>query len=1051
MGTLFEMPAPEARSAADRLNPEQRRAVEHGEGPLVVIAGAGTGKTLVIVERVRRLLESHPELFAGEILALTYTHKAAGEMAARVRKALGERGKGLVATTFHTFCRDVLKQSRPSVRMIDDVEHWILLRRNLGRLGLVHYRRRVEPGQFLNDFTKFFSRCQDELVSAEDYLRYMEKQVARAGKDVGADAREELEKQLEVARAYTESEGLLREKDLLTFGGSLMETVRLLERDEAALRALRMRYRFILVDEFQDTNVAQIRLLGLVAGDARNLFVVGDDDQAIYRFRGASFGSFRMFEREFLPRTSEAYRARETRVLLTRNYRSTKKILRLADTVIRNNGETNRMFPDKQLVTQNPEGDPIRIAGLASEEAEAEWIAAQMEQEHARGRPWSAFAVLYRVHRHREALVPALERRGIPFVIRRLSVFTNPIVRDLVAGLRWIDRPHDNVALARLLAIPQWDFTPEDLVRTAHRAGKNPRKSLWTALGAPPESKDAPEVAEDARRETDDREKGKRSQRLPESVPQLIGLHARLREFARREAVTAVFDELTMALGILPLSDESDRRAFSAFRNFIEKWHLANVPEADAAEKLEDESASRTEGRKRQGLREFLEYFRYFQQAGGSVTLDEEHRGDEAMRAETPPGDAVQLMTVHTAKGLEFEQVFVMRLNRGSFPLYNRRPFFEFPDALMKDELPSGDYHVLEERRLFYVALTRAKRRLTLTTLVRDSSKPSPFLEDIEQEMAHLAKDVMRLNPAPPSGLFASTEAQGSSAAGATGDLFATLDRQGYQSSEITDWAATFQPPLGLPLELSAESIEGYRNCPQKFLFGNRWQVREQPSAALTFGSVIHSTVQHAVAEMKERGLPTLERMLALFDEEWRKRKGAGFEDGYQEETYREEGRAQLRKLHARLSVAAPAMRDQEKAFTLPMNNDIVLNGRIDQVNALPGGSFEIIDYKTGRARDARELRRNVQISLYALAARDALDLGVPPVTFHYLENDSLVTLQRDRKDLLEAEAIVQEVAGGVRAGAFPPKAGFLCRFCDYRLICPAHERTSAAADEPNE
>src|SRR5262249_6940067 len=161
-------------------------------------------------------------------------------------------------------------------------------------------------------------------------------------------------------------------------------------------------------------------------------------------------------------------------------------------------------------------------------------------------------------HRHREALVPALERRGIPFVIRRLSVFTNPIVRDLVAGLRWIDRPHDNVALARLLAIPRWEFTPEDLVRTAHRAGKNPRKSVWSALGAPAE----PDDAEDARREADEQEKGKRSQRLPASVPQTIALHARLREFARREAVTAVFDELSMALGILPLLDESDRRAF---------------------------------------------------------------------------------------------------------------------------------------------------------------------------------------------------------------------------------------------------------------------------------------------------------------------------------------------------------------------------------------------------------------------------------------------------------------------------------------------------------
>jgi DNA helicase-2/ATP-dependent DNA helicase PcrA len=1020
MGTLFEMPSPgaEARGSDDRLNPEQRRAVDHGDGPLVVIAGAGTGKTLVIVERVRRLLETHPELFAGEILALTYTHKAAGEMASRVRRALGDRGKGLVATTFHAFCRDVLQQAHPGLRQIEDVEHWILLRRNLARLGLVHYRRRYDPGQFLTDFTKFFSRCQDELVSAEEYLHHVEKQAARAGPSPGADTREELEKQFEVARAYVESERLLREKNLLTFGGSLMETVRLLERDAAALRRLRTRYRFVLVDEFQDTNVAQIRLLGLVAGDARNLFVVGDDDQAIYRFRGASFGSFRIFEREFLPPAMGPQRAQESGVLLTRNYRSTKKILRLADAVIRNNGDANRMFPEKQLTTLNPEGEPIRIAGLRDEEAEAEWIAAQLEEEHARGRPWSAFAILYRVHRHREAVVPALERHGIPFVIRRLSVFTNPVVRDMIAGLRWVERPGDNVACARLLAIPRWGLAPEDLVRAAQRAAKHPRKSLWDALGGPEEPGDAPQKANVRQRDV----------ALP-SLAELFALHERLRALARREAALTVFDELAPSLGMLPLAEESDRRAFSAFRNFIERWHLANPHEC---------------------LREFLEYLRYFQQAGGTITLDEEHRGDELKQAQTSRDDSVQLMTVHSAKGLEFEHVFVIRMNRGSFPLYNRRPILEFPDALMKEELPTGDHHVLEERRLFYVGLTRARRRLTLTTLVRESSKPSPFLEDIEQEMARLARDVVRLSPAAPAAQAPGLAQESAATAAGTGDLFALLDTGGYQASRIGDWANAYRPPVARPLELSAESIDSYQRCPQKFLFGNRWQVRESPRAAVTFGSVMHSTIQHAVTEMRDRGLPDLDHLMALFDEEWGKRKGAGFEDAYQEETYREEGREQLRKLHDRLAAAPPVVREQELSFTLPLANDVVLNGRMDQINTLPGGSVEIVDYKTGTPHDEKFLKRNVQMTLYALAAREALDLGLPLVAFHYLEDDRVVAMQRDRKDLIEGEAIVQEIAGSIRAGHFPAKPGYNCRFCDYRLICPAHERNTAAA-EPTE
>ena len=1019
MGTLFEMPSAEPEPLAGAtLNPEQQRAVEHGEGPLIVIAGAGTGKTRVIVERIRRLLETRSDLNAGEILALTYTRKAAGEMAWRVRKSLGERAKGLVATTFHAFCKEVLEAATPGLRQIDEVEHWILLRRNLARLGLVHYRRRYDPGQFLNDFTKFFSRCQDELVTAEEYRRHVERQAALLSTGADEDARKAVEEQFELARAYTESERLLREKNLLTFGGSLVETVRLVERDPAKRDELRARFRFVLVDEFQDTNVAQIRLLGLLAGDARNLFVVGDDDQAIYRFRGASFGSFRMFEREFVPASGGAPSSGGSRMLLTRNYRSTKRILRLADAVIRNNGDANRMFPDKQLTTHNAEGDAIRIAGLPSEAAEAEWIAAQIEMEHTRGRPWSAFAVLYRAHGHREEVVAALERRGIPFVIRRLSVFTNPVVRDLVAGLRWVGRPGDNVAFARVLAIPRWDLSPEDLVRLAQRAVKHPRKSLWGALGA--------EETEDSAAPSAGAQPG-----VATPLSALAALHTRLSQMARREPVPAVFDELVATFAMLPLTADADRRAFAAFRKFIEDWQAAHPAEK---------------------LRDFLEYFRYFQQAGGNVTLDEEHRGEESTDTAAEAGDAVQLMTAHGAKGLEFDHVFVIRLCRGKFPVPNRRPIFEFPDALMKDELPRGDHHILEERRLFYVALTRARKRLTLTTIARERTKPSPFLEDIEQEMGRLGKDVERL--APKVDLSKQTGAAsgpGTKPAKSPGDLFPGAAPGEYETSRIGRWAAAYRPPLAVPLELSPESIETYRGCPLKFLFGHRWHVREQPGAPVTFGSVMHTTIQHAVAEMRQGRTPGIDRLLALFDEEWRKRRGAGFEDDYQESTYREEGREQLRKFHARLAAAPPTVREQEKMFSLPLANDIVLTGRIDQINSLGGGAVEIVDYKTGTPHDEKYVKKNSQLTYYALAARDALDLGLPAVSFHYLENDTVVSSRREPKDLAEAETIAQEVAAGIRAGQFPARPGWNCRFCDYQLICPAFERGSEASGEAPE
>jgi DNA helicase-2/ATP-dependent DNA helicase PcrA len=998
------------------LNPDQRRAVEHGEGPMVVIAGAGTGKTRVIVERIRHLLETRADLAAGEILALTYTRKAAGEMAWRVHRSLGERSKGLVATTFHAFCHERLQENNPGLRLIDEIEHWILLRQNLARFKLAHFRRLYDPGQFLNDFTKFFSRCQDELVTAEEYLRYAQQQAARLAAGADEQAQEDAEKQLELARAYRESERLLQEHNLLTFGASLMQTVRRLAADAAALEILQRRYRFILVDEFQDTNVAQIRLLGLLAGAPCNLFVVGDDDQAIYRFRGASFGSFRIFERNFLPPAGAAS-ANHSRLLLAQNYRSTRKILRVADAVIRNNGAANRMFPDKRLTTENPEGERIRIAGLPSEEAEAEWVAAQMEEEHARGKSWEKFAVLYRTHQHREHLVAALDRRGVPFVIRNLSVLGHPIVRDLLAALAWVDWPGDNVACARVLAIPRWKFTAEDLVRLGQHAAKQPRKSLWEALA----------------------EQNALGKPAAPAAAELQRLHETLGKLSRGQPALAVFDPLAAALGMLPLESAVDRRAFAAFRAFLQEWQAAHP-----------------NGR----LREFLEYFHYFQQAGGSITLDEKHSEGEITEAGAGAQDAVQLMTVHAAKGLEFDHVFVLRLCRNSFPVRNRRPVFEFPDTLMKEELPQGDHHVLEERRLFYVALTRARKRLMLTTIVRDRTKPSPFLEDIEQEMARLAKDVERITPAAPAvtrqkiagkmpcaprqaqnGPALRQENPGTPAAAGTAGLFPDPQRAAYQASRIGAWAAEYRPPVGRPLELSDDAIELYRSCPQKFLFERSWHLRGRPNAALTFGSLMHAIVKWFVKEASAGRTPPLEELLTRYQREW---KSAGFEDDYQEESYRDEGREQLRRFHARVSAAPPSLQDQEKPFSLPLANDVLLTGRMDQIHSLPGGACEVVDYKTGTPRDEKHAKKSLQLSYYALAARDALDLGKPRMAFHYLKNDSLVFSPRDEKDIAEAEAILQEVAAGVRAAHFPATPGFTCRFCDYRLICPAHQRGQA-------
>src|SRR5215467_5681703 len=237
MSTLFDLGKPEQESGL-KPNPAQHRAITHRDGPLLVIAGAGTGKTRVITERIRHLLETDQTLLGENILGLTFTKKAAGEMQARVVKAVGERGKDVVLSTFHAFCETLLKEVDPNRVALEQVDHWILLRRNLARLKLDKFRRLAEPGQFLADFVKFFSRCQDELVSCDDYQRYvdglaaeLETQRTDLDPETFAERQETIAREQEIARAYRASEGLLREKKCSSFGTLITGAVELLERD----------------------------------------------------------------------------------------------------------------------------------------------------------------------------------------------------------------------------------------------------------------------------------------------------------------------------------------------------------------------------------------------------------------------------------------------------------------------------------------------------------------------------------------------------------------------------------------------------------------------------------------------------------------------------------------------------------------------------------------------------------------------------------------------------------------------------------------------------
>jgi DNA helicase-2/ATP-dependent DNA helicase PcrA len=984
MATLFDLNPP-AESGL-QLNDAQRRAITHGEGPLLVIAGAGTGKTRVITERIRHLLQSDDSLSGENILGLTFTNKAAGEMKARVVRSTGERGKAVTLATFHAFCESLLKEASPERLMIDKVDHWILLRRNLERLKLDKYRRLADPGQFLNDFVEFFSRCQDELVSSEDYQRYadalaaqLENERAALDEDTLKERTEGVALQQEIARAYRASEELLREKKRVSFGSLITGAVELLETNTEVRRTLQEKYRYILVDEFQDTNIAQLRLLELLAGPQKNIVAVGDNDQAIYRFRGASFGSFKLFLERFAG-WREGQDSTKFRVSLVENYRSTPNILRVATQVIAQN-TVSADFPKKVLSANKEESEKVRIVELETEQDEARWIVNELLRLHAAGRKWRDFAILYRQHAHRDELVEELSRHTVPFVISKLSILDHPLVKDVLAYLRLIATPFDDIASARVLAAPAWSLKPADLVRLAERARKG-KKALYDMLQLP-------------------------QGQLPfdsshSSLGRLVDFFSEQRKTLRRRTAREILADLIEWLEVAQRASPHDRKYVTRLSEFAKEW----------------ESKSET-----RGLSEFVEYLDYYSQAGGTISLEEDF-----------PGDAVQLMTVHGAKGLEFPQVFLLRVNNKKFPATERPHVFEFPAALMKEGEPAEQFHIQEERRLFYVALTRAENRLTLTTLTEKKGKIPVFVEDMLMDPAIKRRDIHQMSPKLPE--LPITAKKDSPLAGDS-QLFPASSEPPKIFSRIADWALEFHPPTPEPLTLSPSAVSGYRSCPQKFLFSRSWSLKEGPKAVLTFGSVMHTTIKRFVDQLRKGVKLPFTEVARIFETEW---TSAGFEDDYQEKGYKQDGLEQLRAFHASMLEVPPKVLEQEKSFELPLENNVTIIGRMDQVNSLGRKDVEIVDYKTGKPKKDADAKKDLQLSLYALAAKEIFEWNPVRLVFCYLQNNQTLVTTRDAKQLDEAQKIVLEAAADIRAGEFPPKPGFICRNCAYKPICPAHE-----------
>ena len=956
----------------------QREAIEHVHGPMLVLAGAGTGKTTVLIRRIANLIrEGHAR--PNEILALTYTENAAEEMKTRVRAELKDANlDGLQTCTFHAWCNALLARRGADFGVLDDKDLWVYLRRRIRDMRLKHFVRAANVSQFLDDLLEFMRRCQDELVAPRQYSEYVARlergeiplpRVAKSKKQSELEDAEILERCREIARVFATVEGMLREKNLGTFGHMITGAYKLLKNDPALLEEERCRTRFLLVDEFQDANFAQVEILSLLAGSAANLFAVGDPDQAIYQFRGASSEAFSLFIRHF---------PSSKLVVLEKNHRSLSPILRCAFGIVNENppvfdekgtGISYHRAPlESWRETEGREqgGQPAEIVTWRDKEVEAADLAGQIRRKRKEHRcAWSEFAVLYRQHNHREELVQELAERGIPFSIEGLDVLDTPEVRDLVACLNVAVAPNDGAGLFRVAALPQFKIDAGEL-RSAMRAVRRDELDLRKVLAKVGNGAAVLESVDQAHQEA-----GKDGLRALEAVKIV------LRRFA--------------------LSQTAPVRAFL---RFVETWHGKPVAEIGSAA-------------------EFLEYLELFGQAKGTIPLP------------TTSDDAVRLLTAHAAKGLEFQHVAILRGSSTWFPCTYREPLVAFPPELRTSHTASHDDKVLheeEERRLFYVAMTRAKDTLTIYTHQGRGKQPAPtkFLREF---MGHPAyRKFWRQRPA----------------AAVQDDLFAGEEQIGVQHSNLAAWLL-LPPSSTFTTGLSATAIEIYEECPLRFKLEREWNLPRDVPASLHYGAAMHRVLRTFYDAQRFGRQITDAELLEMFRADL---ASAGIADRYQYDLYLRQGIEQLEQfLELARQAPPPEVLQTEQRFELQVNG-AKLTGRVDRIDRSGSDAVDIVDYKTGKPRLQEDADKSLQLSLYALAAKEVWGQRAEHLIFYNLENNTSVSTTRSDGELEEAKLRVEYVAEAIARGRFPAKPGYQCKLCPYRNLCPETEKIVAVPEK---
>jgi DNA helicase-2/ATP-dependent DNA helicase PcrA len=922
------------------LNAAQKKAVAVNDGAVLVVAGAGTGKTRVIVERIIRLIRDGVK--AENILALTFTEKAAGEMLDRVSEAFLSAALDATIATFNRFGNDLLQTygnewGLGTIRLLGETGQLVFLREHLDELQLDYFAPVSNPDGNLDKLAKYVSLLKQQLVDPGTYASY-------AARLPVADAADKLEKQKhqELARFYEHYQQLCRDNQVIDYDDQIYLTIQLLQSRPNILRELQGQYRFILVDEFQDTNPMQSALVDLLVGKQPNLMVVGDDDQSIYGWRGATLANILDFKKRY---------AGAEEITLIENYRSTQSILDAAYRLIRNNDPErleviNKL--DKRLHAQTDDGPAPATKHFYSLEAELTWIADDIAKRIKHGQDPSGIAVLARRTQVVEKAHEALELHDIPHAIAGLSndMYAQPAVKQLIEGLRAVSDPMDDMALFHVLSGPLFGLEPGAL-------------SALTAA---------------ARRE-----------------------HAKLADSIRHSDETSFKEALDTLEGWRKNGSELSvgSLAYTIITDSGWKQRLYESSEADVDVQLQA-----------QALSKFFKTLKEFERIAAVPSVQNylvnlpalQAGGSDFEDASLDISDSlVNVLSVHRAKGLEWDTVYIIDCTEGSFPLQKRGGSLEVP-AELKALRSRADEHMAEERRLMYVAVTRARRELILSYSSRHGGgaprRPSRFLaelftalpEEIQDEADQTSLELFapRINPAAVP-------------------LPAAMQQDG-------------------KLVLSASQIVCWLDCPQDFYYKYVLGMPLPANPSAQYGTAIHSAIQSIYEGRRAGNVPSLETILEQVQSALPK---AGYASAGSRERAHAQAVASVRAIYDRFTKdRLPIEVEQSFGVSLP-DTPLKIIGRIDAVFQLETG-IEICDFKTSTSVTTPEQAKSratgsKQLTLYALAWQLQHDEMPALLTLDFVETGQTGSVRKQPKSLDTLQSKLRQMVDQLQAGEYPP------------------------------